>query len=279
MWRRVLLALLVLVALCSLLWYSQVFGGEGYRVYVLSYIPISRPEMAVLKVVPEELNVFDVRDGLYGDTSLVGLRAGSTVIFNHQGTSLRVFEEAGGFVIETLASLNPWDEWRGGTMHAGQLIQQYVMRTGGFPETIEFERRIVHKQGVFVTGYTYVYRQWFRGYKGLGFGGIRITIGDGSLVHMLRSLHQVDGELGMKAQVISAREALRVAVRNTQAYTECSTRFFVHSVRLGYLTLWPEVRQESLEPVWEIRFSGHTVYVNAHSKEIMFGDGSRYSTR
>ena len=210
---------------------------------------------------------------------MAGLRVGSTVIFNHSGTSLRVFEAAGGFVYDTLAVFGPWDEWQGGNMQAGQLMQEYVLRTGGFPETIEFDHRYVHKQGLFVTGYTFVYRQWFRGYPGLGFGGLRITLGNGDLVHMLRSLRSVDGELEPARNVISAREALRIAVRNMQTCTECSTRFFVHGVRLGYFTLWPEVTQETLEPVWEIRFSGHTVYINAHSGEMMFGDGSHYSTR
>ena len=188
--------------------------------------------LVVLTVAPEKLDAFHIRDGLYGEIPMAGLRAGSTVIFNHSGTSLRVFEEAGGFVYDTLTILGPWDEWQGGTMHAGQLMQEYVFHTGGFPETIEFERRIVHKQGLFVTGYTFVYRQWFRGYPGLGFGGLRISLGNGDLTYMLLSLRQVEGELGEPKDVISAREALRVAVRNMQTCTECSTRFYVHNVRL-----------------------------------------------
>ena len=212
MWRRLLVASLIVLVVFSLVWRSQVFVGDDFRVYVLSYIPIGKPALPVLKVAPEELDAFCVRDGLYGEVPIAGLRAGSTIIFNHGGTSLRVFEAAGGFIYDTVAVFGPWDEWQGGTMQAGQLVQDYVLRTGGFPETIEFERRIVHKQGVFVTGYTFVYRQWFRGYPGLGFGGLRITLGNGNLVQMLRSLRPVAGELSEPQDVISAREIGRAHV-------------------------------------------------------------------
>lgn len=279
MWRRNAFVLLVLLLFCALLWRSQVFVGNGFKIYVLSYIPLGTPDLAVLKAAPEKLDPFMLRDALYQNSSIAGLRAGPTLIFNHSGTSLRVFEEAGGFLYDTLASLDYWEQWQGGTLQAGELMQHYVYLTGGFPETIEFERRTVHKQGLFVTGYTFIYRQWFRGYPGLGFGGLRVTLGNGNLVHMLRSLHHVEGEVGVAKRVISAREALRVAAQNIGVCTECARMFFVHSVRLGYFTLWPEVRQEKLEPVWEIRFSGHTLYINAHTRELMFGDGGRYAAR
>ena len=279
MWRRVIIVSLVLPGLVLLTWLSQVFEEDGFRVYVLTYIPVTKPAMAVLDVLPEAIDAFQVCEGLYNGIRLAGLRAGSTVIFNHGGTSLRVFEAAGGFVYDTLTVLSPWDEWQGGTMHAGQLMQEYVLLTGGFPDTIEFERRIVHKQGLFVTGYSFVYRQWFRGYPGLGYGGLRITLGNGHLAYMLRSLRSVAGEKLPAKDVISAREALRVAARFIQTCAGNSTRLYVHDVRLGYFTLWPEVTQDTLEPVWEIRFTGHTVYINAHSGEIMFGDGSRYIAR
>lgn len=276
MWRRVVFVSLVLLGLVLLMWLSQVIEGDGFRVYVLTYIPVTKPAMAALNVLPEKIDAFEVCEGLYSGIPLAGLRVGSTVIFNHSGTSLRVFEAAGGFVFDTLTVLSPWDEWQGGTMQAGQLMQVYVLKTGGFPDTIEFERRIVHKQGLFVTGYSFMYRQWFRGYPGLGYGGLRITLGNGHLAYMLRSLRSVDGEQLPAKDVISAREALRVAAKFIQTCARSSTRFYVHGVRLGYFTLWPEVTQETLEPVWEIRFTGHTVYINAHSGEIMFGDGSHY---
>lgn len=274
--RKFVLVIFVVLALWGM-WSLQVFTGDGFRVYALCYIPVGCPELPVLKVSPERLDTFALRRGLYGDTPIAGLRAGSTVIFNHGGSSLRVFENAGGFMYDTLASFGPWDEWQGGDMQAGQLMQDYVYKTGGFPATIEYEKRTVHRQGLFVTGYTFIYRQWFLGQPGLGFGGLRVSLGNGSLVRMLRSIHQVEGEYSSPRTVISARSGLKIAVRNMQVCTDYAKRFFVHGVRLGYFTLMPEVRQEMLEPVWEIRFTGHTIYVNAHTGELMFGDGSRYT--
>jgi len=235
--------------------------------------------MSILKVVPEPIDAFKICQGLYGNTSIAGLRAGNSIVFNHSGTSLRIFEEAGSFVYDSLAALGPWEEWQGGSMQAGQLMQDYVLRTGGFPESIEFERRFVHKQGLFVTGYTFVYRQIFGGYPALGFGGLRVRLGNGNLVHMLRSLHNVNGELTEKHKIISARDAIQVAARNLHMAAEVKSSYFVLGVRLGYFTLWPEVKQTALEPVWEVKLKGQTIYVNALTTEIMLGDGCRYPGR
>lgn len=275
--RKITIWVLCMAVAMSLMWNLQVFKGEGFRVYSLCYIPPGRPEMFKLKVKPEPINATTIRKGIYGGASIAGLRAGPALIYNHGGTSLRVYEESGSFVFDTLISYGPWDEWQGGSMQAGQLMQDYVLRTGGFPESIEFDQRVVHKQGLFVTGYTYIFRQWFRGYPALGYGGLRVTLGNGELVHMLRSLRSIEGEEG-PFTVISARQAINVAVKNMQVCTQSSKRFYLLGVRLGYFALWPEVHQKLLEPVWEIRFQGHTIYVNALTKEIMFGDGSKYST-
>lgn len=89
--------------------------------------------MASILVDAERSDPFDISEALFPAGTPVALKAGDTFVFNHGGASLRVFDRSGGFVYDSLAAFGPWEQWQGGTMHAGQLMQEYVERTGGFP--------------------------------------------------------------------------------------------------------------------------------------------------
>lgn len=279
MWRKIVLVFIASFIVGSLVWHMQVFSGQGYRVVALCMLPLSTPEMTALAVEPENVDISAVRQGVFDGARVTGQRAGPVVIFHHNGASLRVFEDAGGFVFSSATTQGPWEEWQGGSLHAGQLAQKYVQCTGAFPESLTYDRRIVHRQGLFVTGYTFIYRQWHDGYPFLGFGGLRVRLGNGSLVHMVRSLREVVGTIGEPQRVMSARRAVRIAVDNIGVCPDCTRLHFIEYVRLGYYTAWPETRQNVLEPVWEVAFRGHTSFIQALTGEILFGDGTRRSPR
>jgi hypothetical protein len=270
MWRKTSsVVVFLLLSACLLL--GQIVTSSGGRAYVLCYIPLGKPALSRLLVEGEQANPFAIRDALFLHGSPVALKAGDTLVFNQGGVSLRVFD-GGGFVYDSIAFFGPWDEWRGGSMHAGQLMQDYVLRTGGFPAELEFEERVVHRQGIFVTGYTFVFRQFFKGYPALGYGGLRITLGDGVLVHMTRSLYRSLGAYDEATAVISARQALSRALQ----YIDTEGRaVFIHGVRLGYFTPRPEVAVSILEPVWEVKLEGQSLYIGARTGELLRGDGAR----
>lgn len=278
MWRKAAAVLIVLFLAGSAVWRVLVFHAEGYRVIALCMIPLSTPEMTALLVRSEMVDVSAVRQGVFDNARVVGQLAGQVVIFHRNGASLRIFANAGGFVYSSKITLGPWVEWQGGSLHAGQLVQKFVQSTGGFPESLSYERRIVHRQGIFVTGYTYIYRQWHEGYPFLGFGGLVVKLGNGSLVYMLRSLHEVAGVVGKPQRVIPARGAVKIAVGNIEVMSDSPRIHYLDYVRLGYYTATPETSQEVLEPVWEVAFRGHTTFVHALTGEILYG-GERHRTK
>lgn len=106
----------------------------------------------------------------------------------------------------------------------------------GSPGNIIYENRHVHRQGAFITGYTFTYRQWFEGFAALGFGGLRGSLGDGSLVHMSRSLYRLTGKVKQEQKVLTARQVLKILAPDTMLSTAYSPHFLVYGMRLGCFT-------------------------------------------
>jgi len=99
---------------------------------------------------------------------------------------------------------------------------------------------------------------------------IRVEIEDDEIIGFERHWREIIGPVGAEKRVISARQALEVAIKNLPKSITSAHEYIISSAELFYYGLPSEQEQQYLIPAWGIQVGGSAwLYVNAFTGEFL----------